>query len=40
MYAKWNESDYKIRSLGLKTGREMNNVSYYAYQTQAGDLKF
>ena len=36
--------DYKIRSLGLKKGREMNNVSYYPYslsvQTQGGDLTF
>ena len=37
MYAKWNESDYKIR---FKKGREMNSVSHYPYQTQGGDLTF
>ena len=37
MYAKWNESDCEIR---FKKGREMNNVSYYPYQTQGGDLTF
>ena len=36
--------DYKIRSLGLKRVREMNNVSYYLYslsvQAQGADLTF
>ena len=36
--------DYKIRSLGIKKGRELNNVSYYPYslsvQAQEGDLTF
>ena len=36
--------DYKIKSLGLKRGREMNNVSYYPYslsvKTRKGDLTF